>query len=237
MSTSLDSEGLDAIVLAGGQGTRLRTVVSDRQKVMAKVGNRPFLFNVIEQLIDAGIQRVTLCLGYLSESVKLETQRAFGASISLRFSVETSPLGTGGAVILASELGISNDFLVLNGDSFANIDLQALSRFHSSNANDATMAIISVENSARYGRVRMDSDSNITAFEEKSNKPRKGLINAGIYIFNQSVLALCPAGAFSLEADLFPVLIDHRFKGVRFEGSFIDIGVPEDFLKAQTLQF
>ena len=140
-------------------------------------------------------------------------------------------------MLMASKLGLSKDFFVLNGDSFAHIDLRALSTFHSKSANDATMAIVSVENSARYGGVRLDSDSNITKFEEKSNRPRKGLINAGVYVFNQSVLGLCRRSAFSLETDLFPVLIKHRFKGMRFEGSFIDIGVPEDFLKAQSLQF
>ena len=194
---------MTAAVLAGGLGTRLRTVLSDRPKVLAPVAGRHFLAYLLDQLADAGFAEVVLCTGYLGEQVKT----AFGAhwrKLHLRYSQEPQPMGTAGALRHALELLPSDDVLVLNGDSYCDVDLGSLIDFHVTHKAKATLALTEVPDASRYGAVNCDPDGAIVGFAEKGNVG-PGLINAGIYVLSQRVLELIPAGfPVSLERDCFP---------------------------------
>ncbi len=226
-----------AIILAGGFGTRLATVVSDVPKPMAPVAGRPFLERLLDRLIVQGISQVVLAVGYKREII----QNHFGArykNLEVRYSVESEPLGTGGALRQAfDEAGLDQAF-ALNGDTFCSASLPALAAAHSQAARAATLTLVRVEDAGRFGAVQLDGAGRIAAFSEKNPEPRPGLINAGIYVLERRVFDLAPPGAkFSFEQ---AVLQTHAatagFAGHVAEDSlFIDIGVPEDYRRAQSL--
>lgn len=236
ISTYPDKPVPDALILAGGFGTRLRTVVPDRQKVMASVGSKPFLFYIIEQLVSGGVERITLCLGYKGREVSSAVAKEYSDIVNIRFSIEENPMGTGGAILLASQMGVTKNFFVLNGDSFLAADLPLLYRSHIEEKADVTMALAKVEDSSRYGGVIVDDKKNIISFAEKREKTQSDYINGGIYVFNRSAIDDFPRGAFSLEKEFFPNLHKNRFKGFPFHGDFIDIGTPSDYRKAQSMR-
>jgi D-glycero-alpha-D-manno-heptose 1-phosphate guanylyltransferase len=225
-----------AVLLVGGLGTRLRTVVPSAPKAMAKVGDRPFLELLIRQLESQGIRHLVLCTGYLADQI----EGAFGdgrdLGVAIEYSEEPQPLGTGGALKFAERFlrGIP-DFVVMNGDSFVELDLGQLLQFHHTHGGVATMAVVPVENAGRYGTVHLDSSNRITEFMEKTGTATSGLINAGVYIFSSAILDCVPDGPVSLEKEVFPRLLDRGVYAVRQQGMFIDIGTPADYAKAQQL--
>jgi NDP-sugar pyrophosphorylase family protein len=221
-----------AVVLAGGLGTRLRTVVADRSKVVAEVNGRPFLFYIFDQLADAGIRKVILCTGYLAENVR-ELLGDTYKTLSLTYSVEDKPLGTGGALRLALPLLDSDPILVMNGDSYCDINLAKFAREHSSGSTKASLALTTVPDISRYGAVSINSDKKVCRFEEKGARTGAGLINAGIYLLAQDIISTMPHGeSISLERDIFPGLIQDGFHSFTCSGRFIDIGVPADYISA-----
>ena len=223
----------EAIILAGGFGTRLSHVVSDVPKPMAPVYGKPFLTYRIDRLIDAGIRRVILATGYKHECI----ESYFGTSyrgIEIVYSQETTPLFTGGALLQAAQKIQSEDFVVLNGDTLFDIDLQKLYDFHVQNHANITIALRQVADTSRYGSVTC-SNSNIIAFKEKAESVGTGDINGGIYAINREWLMNQNLQTkFSFEKELMqPLAGDPSFYGLRFNTYFIDIGVPEDYYRAQ----
>jgi len=223
---------VEAIVLAGGLGTRLRGVVDDLPKPMAPVHGRPFLAFVLDQLCDSGFRTVTLATGYRHEAIRAH----FGADyrdIALRYSVESEPLGTGGAIRLACDGVSAADVFVLNGDTYLDLDFRAMLAVHAGTEAEITIAVCHVPDVARYGALEL-TDGTVGAFLEKG-RSGPGWINAGTYIMGPKLRArLRPRGAFSFERDLLvPGVSSIRPLAFRSSGRFIDIGTPEDYASVQ----
>ena len=218
-----------AIVLAGGMGTRLQTVVADRPKVLADVAGRPFLTYLLDQLHDAGVSRLVLSTGHLAEQFTAAIGDAY-RDMAVVCAEEKSPLGTGGAIKFAGGFATTDHLLVMNGDSYFNVDLAAYLDWHEREANDASLLLVRVPDASRYGAVRLDDDERVTAFLEKQADLGAGLINAGIYALRRGMLAHIPDGKCSIERDVFPRWIERfQVKGFAADGEFLDIGIPEDY--------
>ena len=226
--------GLSAAILAGGLGTRLRSVVADRPKVLAPVAGKPYLAHLLEQLARAGIRETTLLVGFAAEQVR----SAFGsahAGLSLNYSVEPEPLGTAGALRLALPLLHSETILLLNGDSYCDVDLPALLAFHRARRGVATLTLAEVPDGSRFGCVTCDSDRRVERFEEKGVSAGPGWINAGVYLLNRDALKeIEPGRSVSLEREVVPRWVE-RGEVFVFPGSrrFIDIGTPESYAEAE----
>lgn len=223
----------EAVILAGGFGTRLSHVVSDVPKPMAPVYGRPFLCYLLDRLADAGIQRVVLATGYMHEVI----ETYFGTmyrGLEIIYSNEDQPLFTGGAIRQAAEKIQSEDFVVLNGDTLFDIDFQQLYDFHTSHDAHLSIALRRVEDTGRYGAVTCENDR-IVAFHEKTESQGAGDINGGIYAINRAwLLNQDLPTKFSFEKELMqPLAGDPHFYGLSFNDYFIDIGVPEDYFRAQ----
>jgi len=222
---------IDAIILAGGLGKRLRGVVKDVPKPMANVRGRPFLAHIIDRLRQQGFSRVIISTGHMSGSVE-EYFKKDPLDMKIDFSREDRPLGTGGAIKKALTLANGDSALVLNGDTFFKIDLSALKDLHVRSGADVSLALKPVPSCERYGRVTLNSDMEVTGFLEKGSKD-KGLINAGVYLLKKDILNDMPE-VFSFETDFLPKNIGRlKIAGFPFDGYFIDIGVPEDYLRAR----
>ena len=222
---------MEAIVLAGGMGTRLRSVVADLPKCLAPVAGRPFLDWLADALEESGFDHLILSLGYRHEAVEAwAVSRQGRARIS--WVVEAEPLGTGGGVKLALQQALEDDIFVLNGDTFFGVDFREMLAFHLKAGAAATLALKPMRDFDRYGEVTCDATGLITAFQEKQ-PCREGLINGGIYLLRRDALNALPV-RFSLEKDYFePMAADGRLAGFRSEGYFIDIGIPADYSRAQ----
>lgn len=222
----------EAIILAGGLGTRLSSVVADRPKVMVDLGGRPFLEILLDRLSQSGIARVILATGHMHQYIA----NHFGSrwrDLELHYSVEKHALGTGGAVREALKLVTQREAFVLNGDTFFDVDLQLLHEFHRSMNADVTVALKPMQGFARYGAVDV-KDGRITGFREKQ-KTDSGLINAGVYLMNRDVFErFVFPGKFSLETDfLEQKTCEMALCGFVRDGYFIDIGLPEDCIRAR----
>jgi NDP-sugar pyrophosphorylase family protein len=225
---------LPAVILAGGLGTRLRRVVADRPKVLADVGGRPFLAILLDQLIRAGVRSVLLCTGYLGEQVEVRFGQRYGP-LTLRYSRETTPLGTGGALRLASSHIDSSDVLVLNGDSYCDADLPGFTAWHHSHDSRASIVLVQVSDTQRFGRVAMDESGRIVRFSEKSADPGAALVNAGIYLLKREVIdKIDPGRPVSLEIDVFPAMIGQGLHGFVSAAGLWDIGVPDSYDRARS---
>jgi len=228
-----DLQHITAAILAGGTGTRLRSVVADRPKVLAQVSGKPFLAHLLDQLVAQGISKVVLCTGYLGDQV----QAFFGESyrgIHLYYSREDHPLGTGGAIVQALPLLTSETILVLNGDSYCRTDFQASMDWHRRRRARGTLVLAHVEQGDRYGRVQTGADGSIEKFCEKGGAQGPGWINSGIYWFERAALVDLPAkGVLSLERDVLAVWVGQGLYGFSQPGPFLDIGIPEDYARAE----
>jgi NDP-sugar pyrophosphorylase family protein len=226
-----------AILLVGGMGTRLRSVVPSKPKVLAPIGERSFLEVVVRQLRMQGIRNLVMCTGYLAEHIEGTCGDGHIWDVSIRYSREEEPLGTAGAVKLAQcHLRGAPEFLVLNGDSFLEINFLDLIAFHRSHDGAvATMAVVRVEDAGRYGAVSVDASDRITSFAEKTDSHTPGLVNGGVYVFSQAVWEHIPGGSASLERDVLPRLLEQGVYAQRHHGLFIDIGTPTDYARAQQL--
>lgn len=224
------------MLLVGGMGTRLQSVLPFTPKPLAPLGDAPFLELLVTQLGGQGIRRLVMCTGYLANQIEQRFGNGRKWDLTIEYSKETQPLGTAGAIKLAERyLEGDSDFVVMNGDSFLEMDLRQLIRFHQEHNGVASLAIHRVPNAARYGTVRIDESNRITAFDEKTGLEEPGLISAGVYVFQRAVLERIPNGPASLERDVFPRLLKEGMFAARQDGMFIDIGTPEDYERAQTL--
>lgn len=225
---------ITAAILAGGLGTRLRPTVADRPKVLAPVGGRPYLAYLLDQLADAGIGEVVLLTGYRAEQVRA----AFGEGhrgMRLLYSAERTPLGTGGAVRQALPLLPTPTVLLLNGDSYCEVDFTGFFHFHRERAAEVSMALARVADTSRFGAVQAAPDGRVLRFDEKGCTGGAGWINAGVYFIARSLLEeIPPEGAVSLERQVFPAWLGRKTcYGYRCAGRFLDIGTPESYAEAE----
>jgi D-glycero-alpha-D-manno-heptose 1-phosphate guanylyltransferase len=223
---------MEAIILAGGLGTRLSSRLTDLPKSMAPVAGRPFLEILLDQLIDKACDRIILSVGHLRHKIL----DAFGENyrgVPLRYAVEETPLGTGGAIRLALQHAQASSVLVLNGDTYLDADFSAMLSFHSSVGGPMTMAVAKVEDMARYGGVLIENER-VSSFIEKGYKG-PGWINAGTYVMTRDFPwpGQLPS-RFSFETEVLAPFL-HRLRPNAFpcSGCFLDIGIPEDLDKAQ----
>ncbi|HNY03288.1 MAG TPA: nucleotidyltransferase family protein [Bacteroidales bacterium] len=225
---------MEAIVLAGGFGTRIRHVIGDIPKPMAPVNGRPFLEYLLDELIDGGVTRAILSVGFRSEAIIGHFGERY-RDLPLDYAVETEPLGTGGGIRLALWKASELRALVINGDSLFRIDFRAMMDLHLKKKADATLALRKMSDTGRYGRVMMNRNRRITGFEEKRADAGPGYINGGVYIVEKYFLMEPDfRGKFSMEKDCFERLYpEAAFFGFPSEGYFVDIGIPEDYQKAQ----
>lgn len=222
-----------AVILAGGVGSRLRSVVSDRPKGLAEIHGRPFLAYLLDQLADAGAHRVVFSTGHLADQV----EAAFGTSwrgLEVSYARETTPLGTGGGLRLAIAHVATPTLLVMNGDSFCAVDLTAFVRDYVAHGRAPAIVVAHQADTARFGRVECDANGRITAFVEKSRAGGPGWINAGIYALDRGLVEGLPANRpLSLEREVFPEWIARGLRGFPCTGAFLDIGTPESYAAAE----
>jgi D-glycero-alpha-D-manno-heptose 1-phosphate guanylyltransferase len=227
---------LPAVLLVGGLGTRLQSVVPGMPKPLAPVGKKSFLHLLVRQLQSQGIRDLVMCTGYLSDQIEKELGDGRDWGVAIRYSKELQPLGTGGAVKLAERyLPADSDFLVMNGDSFLELDFRQFLRFHREHRGLMSMAVRGVSDAARYGTVQLDTFHRVVDFHEKTGAQAAGIVNGGVYVFDRAVLRHIPDGPASLEKDVFPRLLAEGIYGFEQHGLFIDIGTPEDYARAQEL--
>jgi D-glycero-alpha-D-manno-heptose 1-phosphate guanylyltransferase len=222
-----------AIILAGGLGTRLRSVVNDLPKCMAPVAGHPFLKYVMDELMLQGVTHFILSVGYKREAI-IEFVNKTYPSGNIEFAIEEEPLGTGGAIKLSAALSKEQDCFVLNGDTIFKVDLSGLSNTHNSIKADCTLSLKPMKKFDRYGAVETDITNRIISFNEKQFY-NDGLINGGVYALNTaSFLSEALPQKFSFEKDYLEQFYKERkLYGFQSESYFIDIGIPEDYERAQ----
>lgn len=226
---------MQAIILAGGFGTRLKSIICDTPKPMAKIDEKPFLFYLVSKLHQYKFKKIIFSVHHLKEKV----MEYFGTNffgIEIEYAIENEPLGTGGAIMNSlNYISFDEPVFILNGDSFFNIDLTIMMDFHLNKKADFTISLKSMQNPTRYGLVEINENGFVKNFIEKSNNYDFGYINSGIYIINPKIFAkfILPT-KFSFENDFmckyFNKILINTFKS---DDYFIDIGVPEDYIKAQ----
>jgi D-glycero-alpha-D-manno-heptose 1-phosphate guanylyltransferase len=230
----ISSNGIRAFVLCGGQGTRLRSVLSDRPKSMALISGMPFLQLLLDKLRSEEVSDVILGTGYMADKIEGYFGSGNNFGVRIRYSRENEPLGTGGALKLAESI-ISDPVLALNGDSYVEWSLVPMLELFKAKDADIVIVLQAVADVSRYGTVELDHDGRVTKFIEKGSRAGPGLINAGVYLLRKRIVRDLPVGrAISLEREVFPQL-DRGIYGFISKGLFIDIGVPDDLNRAQTL--
>ena len=225
----------EAIVLAGGLGTRLQEVLPGIPKCMAPVNAKPFLTYVLDYLAEQGIIKVILSVGYLKDQII----NYFGdnyKSLKIEYSIEKEPLGTGGAAKLSFGFCNQDEVFVLNGDTCFFPDLKAMEDLHFAATADITIAVKQMTDTARYGLVKTDQSGRIIDFREKEPTSGDGLINGGIYLINRKIVDNFHEQKFSLENDIFKKSCsEFKMQAFRSDAFFLDMGIPEDYIKAQTM--
>nr|WP_295870959.1 nucleotidyltransferase family protein [uncultured Chitinophaga sp.] len=223
---------MECIVLAGGLGTRLRSAVADKPKCMAPIGDKPFLYFLLQYLHQQGIRHVVLSLGYLSEQV-IDWCRQTPLPLRVSFSVEQEPLGTGGGILHALPLLEGDQLFIVNGDTFFDVDLLQMMRFNRNAPCPITLALKPMQQFDRYGSIELGPENKIAAFREKQYCDN-GLINGGIYLTSASFLQnLSLPVKFSFEQTVLePQATQGNLNGYISDTYFIDIGIPEDYNKA-----
>jgi D-glycero-alpha-D-manno-heptose 1-phosphate guanylyltransferase len=223
---------ITAVILAGGKGMRLRSVVSDKPKVLAEVNGRPFLSYLLDQLEGNNITDVVFCSGYMADAIEAYFGDSY-KSIAIKYSREETPLDTGGALRLALPLLSSDTILVMNGDSYVKTDLTVFVNSFFQKKHIAKMLLVKVQDVSRFGIVTFNNEFKITSFEEKGEQKGPGWINAGIYLFEKKIISDIPKDcSYSLERNFFPKLLDKRLFGFCTNDEFIDIGTPESYSRA-----
>lgn len=236
MTPAMNSREIDVVILCGGQGKRLRKMVSDRPKPLARINGQPYLDILIDQVASFGFRRFILCIGYMGNKIKQYYQKK-RSPLTILFSEEKKPLGTGGAIKNAKSLIQSNPFLVLNGDSFCQVDFCEFVDFHMRKEALLSIVLVKTEKTKDYGVISLGDSQRIVKFDEKAGvEDNNRFISAGIYLFDTGVLSLMPLHKnFSLEYDLFPKVVGREFYGYMTSGAFVDIGTPKKYEKAKQL--
>jgi D-glycero-alpha-D-manno-heptose 1-phosphate guanylyltransferase len=226
-----------AIILAGGLGTRLRSAVPDLPKPLAPISGRPFLAHQMDYWIAQGVDSFVLSVGYKKELI-VEHFGASYNSVPITYAIEHEPMGTGGGLLLAAQR-MYEPFLVLNGDTFFEVDLAELRSFHDAHQSEWTFTLFRPEESGRYLGLKVAPTGKIVSFDTGNDGPDQ-LANGGVYLMNPSVLARAgfePGQKLSLENDLLPEFTAKggSIHGIECHGRFIDIGVPRDYLRASKI--
>lgn len=221
---------MEAIILAGGFGTRLKHIVSDVPKPMAPVNDKPFLEYIFEDLNTKGFKRCILAVGYKSETIINHFGYKY-KNIDIVYSFEDEPLGTGGAIKQALSYCDEDYVFIVNGDTFFDCDFVEMKRQFDLNKSDIVIATKEMHNYDRYGTIVIDHQHYITQFEEKKFK-KDGLINGGIYLVRSDLLDKFIEKRFSFETNVLESM-DYKMLSVESQGYFIDIGIPEDYYRAQ----
>ena len=226
-----------AIILAGGLGTRLKGVLKGLPKPMAPIRNRPFLEHQMDFWIDQGISRFILSVGYLNKSISSHFGDSY-RSAQINYAHENTPLGTGGGLLMASK-NLAEPFLLLNGDTFFEVDLNDLCLFHNEHNAEWTMSLFSSKDLDRYMGVELEKTGEIIVLKSKQSQIDL-LVNGGVYLINPSAISrlnLNPGIKSSLEDQLLPSFLSLGGKlfGIECYGKFIDIGIPEDYYRAQKI--
>jgi mannose-1-phosphate guanylyltransferase len=225
---------LPAVILVGGQGTRLRPLTERIRKDMLPLVDRPLIAYTFEHLRRHGVRRGIISCGYLPTQIQEHFGSGYG-DLELSYRIEDAPLGTAGGIAFAAD-GLDETFFALNGDSLRDADLGEIVRFHQKTGAKATILLTPVADPSRYGLVRLAPDGRVSTFLEKP-RPEEidtDLINAGLYVLEPEVLELVPSGrAVSIERDVFPRLADQgSVYGIALEGYWLDVGTPESYLQA-----
>ena len=225
------------LVLAGGLGTRLRPVYDGGPKVLVPVDGKPFLSYLLQKLATSGFRQVTLCVGYRSEQVEQWLGNGSTLGLAVNYSREEEPMGTAGALRLAyTRFTPGQRVFAMNGDSILQMSFQSMYEAHLERSPAGTIALVEVADTSRYGRVEVNENGFVGGFREKSGEQTPGLINGGIYLLEPSIMELVPAGRpVSLEREILPILASQSLLAFKSSGFFIDIGVPEDLARAQTI--
>ncbi len=227
---------LQALILVGGEGTRLRPLTSDLPKPVVPLAGQPFMYYMVQWLRSHGVDDVVLSCGFLADGVREVLGDGSQLGIRLRYVEEPQPLGTGGALKYAEDL-LDERFLMLNGDVLTDVDLTAQIAAHERTGARGTLALMAVEDPSAYGLVRLREDGSISEFLEKPGPEQfldTNLVNAGIYILQRDVLGdMAAAGTnISIERDVFPMLVDGGLYGYEVDGYWLDIGTPDRYLQA-----
>lgn len=227
-------EDVDALILCGGLGSRLSSLIPDRPKGLALIGGKPFMDMLLEDLLKHGIRRVIFCVGHLKEQIISRYKNRNDAEYL--FSQEEVPLGTGGAIVNALPLIRSDTFLVMNGDSLCNVEFDKFLRFHLTKRATASFVLTRADERSDGGLVSIDESQKVQIFLEKTpiKAQNDSYINSGIYLLQKkSIYFKNRPTSFSLEYDIFPDLVRTKLCfGFVVEGSLVDIGTPERYLKA-----
>jgi D-glycero-alpha-D-manno-heptose 1-phosphate guanylyltransferase len=228
---------VEAVILAGGPGTRLRGVVPDVPKALAPVAGRPFLGYLVDWLAGWGVRRLVLAVGHGARQIRdyVLAEKSFGA-MEMVFSEESTPLGTGGALGLATRYLGSDCALVLNGDTFLALPLDGFRDFHRAEAADVTIAAVQVPDATPFGALEFDAGRRVTAFREKAAAGGAPYINGGVYLVSSRLARSISVRCQSLERDLLPAwLSTHRVLAFPGDFPFVDIGTPQRYQAAQRI--
>lgn len=234
-----NKEGMRALILVGGYGTRLRPLTLSRPKPLVEFANKPILLHQIEALVHAGVVEVILAVSYRAEQMEVELMmEAKKLGINLIFSHENEPLGTAGPIALAAEHLKKNidPFFVLNSDIICEFPFKELAKFHRDHGQEGTIVVTKVEEPSKYGVVVYNNNGRIKSFVEKPQEFISNKINAGIYILNPTVLKRIKLQPTSIEKEVFPGMAnDGQLYAFELEGFWMDVGQPRDFLTGKEL--
>lgn len=220
------------LILAGGKGTRLSSVVSDVPKPMAPLGKIPFMEFLVKKLEGEGLRNITILTGYKAEVIHEYFGDGSKFGVKMEYSYEDTPLGTGGAIKQAIKTSGEDNFLVLNGDTFFDIDFN---KFVKESEHSTNIALCAMDDCSRYGVVETENGL-VIKFHEKVEGVKNKPINAGVYLTDRKVCEMIGEGFCSLESEVFPKLLENKSLGAKIMGErFIDIGIPEDYYRAEKL--
>ena len=222
---------MQALIIVGGRGKRMKPLTNKIPKVLLPVADKPFLFWLVKFLKKQAVKEFILATGYKGKMIEkyFGDGNKFGLKIS--YSKERKPLDTGGAVKNAQKLIKEGDILILNGDSFADINVEKMLRFHKSRKFPITIAVCKINKPQRYGRVIIDRENTVAEFIEKSKGIKDSFINAGVYIFQRKIIKDFPKKTkISLEREVFPKFVG-KIGAFKTNGYFVDMGIPEDYQK------
>jgi D-glycero-alpha-D-manno-heptose 1-phosphate guanylyltransferase len=227
-----DLGNIDAVLLAGGKGTRLAQALPDLPKALAPVAGRPWLYHQLDYLALQGIRRVILALGFKADLVVAAMQDYDRPGLAVSWSIEPEPMDTGGGLAYALPLIQSDPVMVLNADSMTAADLKGFAAFHEASHAAASLIAIEMEDAARYGRLDLDPSGRVRGFREKEQSGA-GVMNAGIYLLRRSLIEALPKNCpVSLEREIFPSLCGQDFFAYRGRFPFLDIGTPQSYATA-----
>lgn len=232
------TQGFTVVVLAGGLGTRLKDVVNDVPKPLAPILDKPFLDYLLAYWVKNNAKKIILSVGYKNQFIK----KHFGSNykgVPIEYVIEDVPAGTGGAVLkVLNEVNMPDDFFIINGDTLFLNNQKSMISSHVDNEADFTVCLRNIEDAGRYHRIQVDNTNKLCSILEPDNKKEPGLINGGVYIVNRKVFdgfSIEQGKTVSLENEILPELVpSNKVYGVVDHGAFIDIGIPDDYFRAES---